>query len=64
MNLFSRFGAACKYAATGRISMSALTSGFEGAMSKRRLIAWKAWQQNLGTLAMCCADGTFLQSVF
>ncbi|MDD3183157.1 MAG: phage portal protein, partial [Alphaproteobacteria bacterium] len=50
MNLFSRVGAAVKYAATGRISMSTLTSGFEGAMSKRRLIAWKATEQNINGL--------------
>ena len=32
MNLFSRLGAAMKYAATGQLSMSALSGGFEGAM--------------------------------
>ncbi len=50
MNLFSRLGAAFTYAATGRISMSTLTSGFEGAMAKRRLIAWKATEQNINGL--------------
>ena len=50
MNLFSRLGAAVKYAATGRLSMATLAGGFEGALAQRRLIAWKATQQNLNSL--------------
>ncbi len=47
MNLFSRIGAAVKYAATGRLSMSTLAGGFEEAMMRCRLVAWKATQQHL-----------------
>jgi hypothetical protein len=36
-----------KFAATGRLS----TSAFEGAMQHRRLIAWKATQDNINYLA-------------
>lgn len=56
MNLFSRIGAAAKYAATGRLSMSALSGGFEGAMAKRRLIAWKATEQNINGLVSSGGD--------
>ncbi len=56
MNLFSRIGAAVKYAATGRLSMSQLANGFEGAMAQRRLIAWKATQQNLNSLLSIGGD--------
>lgn len=56
MNLFSRIGAAVKYAATGHLSMSTLTGGFEGAMMHRRLIAWKATQENLNSLLSAGGD--------
>ena len=46
MKLLSRISAAMKFAATGRLSASA----FEGAMQNRRLIAWKATQENINTL--------------
>lgn len=53
MNLFSRMGAAFS-AVTKGLSMSSSTGGFEGAMSKRRLIAWKATEENINSLV---ADG-------
>ncbi|MGE0108155.1 MAG: phage portal protein [Bdellovibrionales bacterium] len=56
MNLFSRIGTAVKYAATGRLSMSALAGGFEGAMNKRRLIAWRATEANINTLVSSGGD--------
>lgn len=56
MTLFSRFGAAVKYAATGRLSMSTLVGGFEGAMTQRRLIAWKATQENINGLLSAGGD--------
>lgn len=56
MNLFSRFGAAVKYAATGRLSMSTLVGGFDGAMTQRRLIAWKATQENINGLLSAGGD--------
>lgn len=46
MNLFTRITAAMKYAATGKLSASA----FEGAMRSRRLVAWKATQENINSL--------------
>jgi len=46
VKLLSRISAAMKFAATGRLSASA----FEGAMQNRRLIAWKATQENINTL--------------
>ncbi len=49
MNLFSRIGAAFS-AATGRLAMASSMGGFEGAMSKRRLIAWKATEENINSL--------------
>lgn len=56
MNIFSRIGAAIGYAATGRLSASALASGLEGAMQHRRLIAWKATQENLNGLLASGGD--------
>ncbi|MDD3182661.1 MAG: phage portal protein [Alphaproteobacteria bacterium] len=68
MNLFSRIcrrpfgamarqvGAAVKYAATGRFSMSTLAGGFEGAMMHRRLVAWKATQENINGLLSSGGD--------
>lgn len=56
MNLFSRIGAAVKYAATGRLSMSALAGSFDGALAQRRLIAWKATQENLNGLLASGGD--------
>ena len=64
MNLFSRLGAAARYAATGRLSApaphcdagSALAGGFEGAMGKRRLIAWKATEENINGLVSAGGD--------
>ena len=52
MKLLSRIGAAMKFAATGRLSASA----FEGAMQNRRLIAWKATQENINTLLSSGGD--------
>ena len=52
MKLFERIGAAMKYAATGKLSASA----FDGAMQSRRLIAWKATQENLNTLLASGGD--------
>lgn len=52
MNLFSRIGAAMKYATTGKLSASA----FEGAMQQRRLISWKATQENINTLLSSGGD--------
>lgn len=49
MNLFSQIGAAFS-AATKRLSMTSSLGGFEGAMSKRRLIAWKATEENINSL--------------
>ena len=46
MNLLERIGAAMKFAATGKLSASA----FEGALQNRRLIAWKATQENINSL--------------
>ncbi len=46
MNIFSRIGAAMKFAATGRLSASA----FEGSLQNRRLISWKATQENINSL--------------
>jgi lambda family phage portal protein len=56
MNLFSRIGTAVKYAATGRLSLSALAGGFEGAMQKRRLLAWQATQENINSLIASGGD--------
>ena len=56
MNLFSRLGTAVKYAATGRLSSSVLVGGFEGAMMHRRLIGWKATQENLNGLLAAGGD--------
>lgn len=50
MNVFSRIGAAVKYAATGRMSASGFSSGFDGSQAHRRLIAWRATQENLNGL--------------
>lgn len=52
MNIFSRINAAMKFAATGKLSASA----FEGAMRGRRLIAWKATQENLNSLLSSGGD--------
>lgn len=52
MNIFSRISAAMKFAATGRLSASA----FEGAMQQRRLIAWKATQDNINSLLASGGD--------
>lgn len=52
MNIFSRFNAAMKFAATGKLSASA----FEGAMQQRRLIAWKATQENINSLLSTGGD--------
>lgn len=38
------------------MSMSQLANGFEGAMAQRRLIAWKATQQNLNSLLSIGGD--------
>ena len=56
MNLFSRIGAAVKYAASGKLSASVLAGGFEGAMMHRRLIGWKATQENLNGLLSAGGD--------
>ncbi|MDD3028832.1 MAG: phage portal protein [Alphaproteobacteria bacterium] len=56
MNLFSRIGAAVKYAATGHLSMSTLAGGLEGAMMHRRLVAWKATQENINGLLSSGGD--------
>lgn len=56
MNIFSRIGAAIGFAATGRLSASALAGSFEGAMAHRRLIAWKATQENLNGLLASGGD--------
>lgn len=52
MKIFSRISAAMKFAATGRLSASA----FEGAMQQRRLIAWKATQDNINSLLASGGD--------
>lgn len=52
MNLFTRITAAMKYAATGKLSASA----FEGAMRSRRLVAWKATQENINSLLSSGGD--------
>jgi lambda family phage portal protein len=52
VNIFSRISAAMKFAATGRFSASA----FEGAMQQRRLIAWKATQDNINSLLASGGD--------
>lgn len=52
MKLLSRISAAMKFAATGRLSASA----FEGAMQNRRLIAWKATQENINSLLASGGD--------
>ncbi|MFH1157612.1 MAG: phage portal protein [Pseudomonadota bacterium] len=52
MNLIERIGAAMKFATTGKLSASA----FEGAMQSRRLIAWKATQENINTLLASGGD--------
>jgi lambda family phage portal protein len=52
VNIFSRISAAMKFAATGRLS----TSAFEGAMQQRRLIAWKATQDNINSLLASGGD--------
>lgn len=48
MNLLTRFSAAIRFAATGRLSASA----FEGALAQRRLVAWRATQENINSLLM------------
>lgn len=52
MNIFTRISAAMTYAATGKLSASA----FEGAMRNRRLVAWKATQENLNSLLSSGGD--------
>ena len=52
MNFFNRVRAAMHYAATGKLSASA----FEGAMQKRRLIGWRATQENINTLLASGGD--------
>lgn len=52
MNLFSRINAAMKFAATGKLSASA----FEGAMNNRRLVAWRATQENINALLSAGGD--------
>jgi len=56
MNLFSRIGAAISFAATGRLSASAFASGLEGAMAHRRLIAWRATEENINGLLASGGD--------
>lgn len=56
MNIFSRIGAAIGFAATGRLSASAVASGFEGAMQQRRLLAWRATQENINSLLSAGGD--------
>ena len=56
MNVFSRIGAALSYATTGKLSASAFASGFEGSMAQRRLIAWRATQENINTLLASGGD--------
>lgn len=56
MNLFSRIGAAVQYAATGRLSASAFANGLEGAMAHRRLVAWKATEENINGLLASGGD--------
>lgn len=52
MSIFSRIGSAMRYAATGKISASA----FEGAMQNRRLVSWRATQENINTLLSSGGD--------
>jgi lambda family phage portal protein len=52
VKLLSRISAAMTFAATGKLSASA----FEGAMQNRRLIAWKATQENINTLLASGGD--------
>jgi len=52
MRFLHRVRAAIHYAATGKLSASA----FEGAMQKRRLIGWRATQENINTLLASGGD--------
>lgn len=52
MSLFERIGAAMRFAATGKISASA----FEGAMQNRRLVSWRATQENINALLSAGGD--------
>jgi lambda family phage portal protein len=52
MNVFDRIGAAMKFAATGKLSASA----FEGAMQHRRLVSWRATQENINGLLSASGD--------
>ncbi len=52
MKFLKRVRAAMHYAATGKLSASA----FEGAMQKRRLIGWRATQENINTLLASGGD--------
>ncbi len=52
MNVFSRIGIAMKFAVSGRLSASA----FEGSLQQRRLIAWKATQENINSLISMGGD--------
>jgi lambda family phage portal protein len=56
MGFFSRVGAAARFAMTGRMSASFFSTGFEGAMGHRRLIAWRATQENINSLLSIGGD--------
>ncbi|MDD4617481.1 MAG: phage portal protein, partial [Alphaproteobacteria bacterium] len=56
MNILSRINAAVKFAATGRLSASAFATGLEGAMAHRRLVAWKATEENINGLLASGGD--------
>lgn len=52
MNLLNRLGTALRFAVGGRLSASA----FEGMLAQRRLIAWKATQENINSLLSLGGD--------
>lgn len=52
MKLFERIGTAMRFAATGKLSASA----FEGAMQNRRLVSWRATQENINSLLSAGGD--------
>ncbi len=56
MNLFSRLTAALISVAGGRLSAAAPSGGLEGAMMHRRLIAWRATQENINGLLASGGD--------
>ncbi len=56
MKLLNRIGAAFNFAATGKLSANLAAIGFEGTLSQRRLIAWRATQENLNSLLSAGGD--------